>query len=119
MGGRRGTDKTYSLIESDVTPIGSVINLPGIDITKAHCFAGVQFFSDAAGETVATPTTGTVVISVVTLNTVIPENITSPTIDASLPTTVSWASNTRRVLATPNGVDVATHYKLVVTCNET
>lgn len=119
-GARRGTNKTFSLAISDISPVGNVIDLPGIDASKPHCFLGVQFFADASGSAPAVPTVGSVVIEVKTINTTpLFEPVPGGTINASAPTTISWAANTIRVRATPSGVDVATHYRLVVTCNET
>lgn len=120
MTGRKGTDKTFTLIKSEVTPVGDVINLGEIDVTKAHCFAGTQFFADAEGKTEASPSTGSILITIQTLNNAPRfENASSHTINAADPSTVSWSANTRRVKATPTLVDIATHYRLVVTCNET
>lgn len=118
MGSRRGENKFVSVHESAVTAIGANIELDGIDMMRPHCFAGVQFFSDAAGTTPAVPTVGSVVIKVKTLNTQLFEQLVDGTITAAAPASVSWAANTTAVKAEPTGVDVATHYKLVVTCNE-
>lgn len=120
MGARRGTDKLFSQVVSDVTPIGDPVILTGLDLSKVHCFAGVKFYANAAGTTEAVPTVGSVAITIQTINTE-PRFEAGPNndIDASAPTTVTWAANTQTVKATPAGIDVATHYKLVVTCNET
>lgn len=119
-GARRGTDKTVVYVESDVFAVGSVITLDGLDTIKAHCFAGIQFFNDAAGTVVATPTAGTILIEIRTVNTTpVFETIPANTVDATAPATISWAANTQAVRATPTGVVGATHYKLIVTCNET
>ena len=121
MGGaRRGTDKTVTYVESAVFAVGSLVTLDGLDSSKAHCFAGVQFFNDAAGLVPATPTAGTLLVEIRTVNTTpIFEAIPANTISANAPTTISWAANTQAVRATPTGIVGATHYKLVVTCNET
>lgn len=119
MGGRRGPNGIFSYKESPITVIGSAITISGIDMNKPHCFAGVQFFSDSGGTTPATPTAGTMEIEIKTINTNLFEPAPGGTILGSEPLTVSWAANTKEVRATPANVDVATHYKLVVTCNET
>ncbi len=120
MSGRRGTNKTFTLITSDIVDISTAIDLDNIDASKPHCFVGAQFYSDAQGAAVATPTAGTVSIEVETINTSpVLEPIPDPTIEASAPCTRSWAANTRRVVATPSGIDVATYYSIKVTCNET
>ncbi len=118
-GARRGANKTYSVLQSDITPIDDIIDLGDIVVGLPHCFGGVQFFIDDTGTTEALPTTGTVTLTAQTLN-------TAPRFDepqaniiiAAEPHTISWEANTIRVKATPLGVDVATHYRLVVTCNE-
>lgn len=120
MTGRRGPNRIFSVIESDVTPVASPIVLTGVDTVRPHCFAGVQFFADAQGTIPAVPGAGTVAVTVQTINTapvseIIPDNV----IDATAPTTLSWAANTQQVTATPTGITVATHYRLVVSCNET
>lgn len=120
MGGRRGPNEILSLRESAVTPIGDAVTISDIEVFKPHCFAGVQFFSDAAGTTPAVAGAGTVVIKIQTVNTVPAfESIPDGVITAAAPTTLSWAANTLKVKAIPAGLTVATHYKLVVTCNET
>ncbi len=109
----------FTLYESSVIAIDSVVTLENLDTTKPHCFIGVQFFSDSDGLIPAVPTIGTVFIQVKTLNTQVFEDPPANIIEASAITTVSWAANTVSVRATPSGVDVATYYKVVVTCNET
>ena len=116
-------NEKFTQIESNITPVGDPIILDSIDANRTHCFAGVQFFSDEAGEIPATPTEGSILIKIQTLNTypiweIIPDN----NIDAKAPTTIGWDANTRTVKATPDDVvvvDGATHYKLIVTCNGT
>ena len=113
-------NKTFTLIESDITAVANPIDLGRIDSNQPHCFVGVQFFADALGTTPATPGAGTVTITVRAINTsplfeVIPDNV----IDATDPDTKSWAANTDRVLATPSGITVAAFYRLMVTCNGT
>lgn len=108
----------FTKSESDVFAVGDTITLGGIETANPHCFAGVQFFADASGAMPVTPGAGTVAITVETINNEgIFEAITDPAITATSPTTVDWAANTTRVRATPSGVTVATHYKLVVTTN--
>lgn len=120
MGGaRRGTDKLFSLHESAVTSTGLPITLTDIDVGRPHCFAGVQFFSDAAGTVEATPTAGSLSITIQTLNTLPKfESPPDPNIIAASPTTVNWSANTKVVTITPTGIVGALFYKLVVTCNE-
>jgi len=111
---------TFALIESPIVTVGTTIDLEGIDAVKPHVFAAVQFFADALGATPATPGAGTVTITVETVNnTPILESPPEAVIDATDLTTVDWGANTKRVIATPAGITVATHYRLIVTCNET
>ena len=114
-------NKTFTQIESEVVPVGDEIILESIDANRTHCFCGVQFFSDAEGETSVAPTAGDIIIRVQTVNTypaweAIPVNI----LDGNRPFTTGWDANTRTVKATPD-IDIvgAEYYKLVVTCNGT
>ena len=120
MSGRRGPDKTFTLIQSGIVAVASTIDLDGIDASKPHCFAGLQFFADAQGSAPAIPGAGTVSIDILTLNTTpVFEDPPGNIINATALGTISWAANTLNVRATPTGITVATHYRLVVTCNET
>ena len=110
----------FTFLESDIVPVGDQIISDAPDATQPHCFAGVQFFDDAAGKVPAVPSSGTVTIAIETVNTqpifeAVPANI----IDVAAPLTVSWAANTKRVRATPDSIAGATHYRLVVTANKT
>ena len=112
---------TFTLTKSDIVAVSVTIDLDGIDSVKPHCFAGLQFFTGVPGSfTLATPGVGTVTITIQTINSVpVFEAIPSGVIDVTSYATVSWAANTVRVKAVPSGLTVATHYRLVVTCNET
>lgn len=113
-------NQTFTLIESEIVPVGDVIDLDKIDAVKAHCFVGAQFFADANGDAPATPGAGTVTIEILSINNdPVFESPPSDVIQAANPTTLDWAANTIRVKATPNGITVATHYRIVVTANET
>lgn len=119
-GARRGPNEILSFKESPVVTVSTEIILSSLDSVKPHCFLGVKFFSDAGGTTPAVPGAGTVTITIQTINSeplfeLPPDNL----IDLTNQTTISWASNTKAVKAVPSGVTVATHYKVVVTCNET
>lgn len=118
-GARRGRNEGIDVHQSDITPVGDTITLDNLNPVRPHCFAGLQFFADASGETPATPGAGTVQVNVRTINTT-PNFEPTPvgTINAAAPETLSWAANTISVRATPTGITTATHYRLVVTCNE-
>ena len=117
---RRIENATFSLLESDITLVNQPISLSGIDAVKPHCFAGIQFFEDPGGIIPAVAEAGTVTITVETVNTTpLLEAVPANVIQASSPTTISWGANTQRVLATPSGIIGPTHYRLIVTCNET
>jgi len=119
-GARRGSNTLMKVFESDIEVVANTIIITGLDTENAHCFAGVQFFTDSSGSTQAVPGAGTVLITIKTFNTdPVFESISAGTITGATPVTVSWQSNTLEVKATPSGLTTATHYKLVVTCNET
>jgi len=112
-------DTGFAVFESPVVSAATAIKL-GIDAGKTHCFLGAKFYSDAAGETPATPTGGTIAVDIQTLNSS-PAYEPPPvsTIDASNPATLSWAANTDSVRATPSGVAGAAYWRILVTCNWT
>lgn len=116
-GARRGMNELFDIFESDVVAIDQIIELP-VSMARPHCFAGVQFFSDAGGQTMVIPTDGTVTISVMTFNTMVYEEPPEPEIIANSPRTISWDANSLRVRAVPSLIVGATHYKIVVTQNE-
>lgn len=119
-GGRKGTNKTFTTITSDIVAIGTPITLEGIDASRPHCHAGVQFFADADGVAAAIPTLGSIVIELQTLaSKPLFEMATGSPIIVSNQETISWTANTITVRATPSDLDVATHYRLVIVCNET
>lgn len=123
MGGaRRGANPTYTYIESDIKPTDDEpITVPDLDITKPHCFVGAQFFNSIDDSIPAFPTAGLLEIDIQTVN-------NKPNfepigcdnqIKAKEPTTISWAGNTSAVRAKIiEDVVGASHYRLVVTCNE-
>ncbi len=118
-GARRGANKTITFAESALTAVGDVIIISDLDITRPHCFAGVQFFDDAEGLIPAVPSDGTVLIEVQTVNTTpVFESVVDNLISVVEPTTVTWSANTQVVRATPSLITNAAFYKLVVTCNE-
>lgn len=119
MSGRRGPNKTFSFIQSDVFPVADTITLDGIDASKPHCFVSPQFFDDAAGTIPATPTSGTIGFAVKTVNSQNFEAFPGNNWSTFAPATLSWAANTEKVNAVPNAIAGATHYRIVVTCNET
>jgi len=109
----------FSIRESTVINASLGVLLTGIDIGRPRCFAGIKFFSDSDGLIPVTPTAGAITIEISTFNThPVIEGFADNTIDASNPTTVSWAANTRSVKASPAGRVGANFYRLVVTCNE-
>lgn len=110
--------KGFVVVTSDIAAVNSAIILTAIDAKRTHCQIGVQFFANAAGTVVATPALGTMTVEIETLNTTPVREALGSTISASAPTTLSWIANTIKVKVTPSGVDVATHYRIVVTCNE-
>ena len=113
-------NEQFTLIESAIVIVATEIDLDQIDAVKTHCFVGVQFFADAQGEVSATPGAGTVTITVQTVNGLpVSEAIPNNVMNAAAPVTLDFAANTVRVNAVPSGVTVATHYRIVVTCNET
>ncbi|MCK5612905.1 hypothetical protein KAR91_64120 [Candidatus Pacearchaeota archaeon] len=114
-------NKTFTQIESVITPVGEDIILDSIDANRTHCFCGLQFFSDAEGEISVVPTSGETLILIQTVNSypaweAVPKNI----IKAQNPVTIDWAANTRTIQASSHIPIVgADFYKLIVTCNGT
>lgn len=107
-------------IESDIEVVADTIVIDGLTEEMVHCFLGLQFFEDSAGATPGTPTAGSAVVTVETLNSEpVSEPVPSNTIDATAPTTVSWDANTRSVTIVPTGISggSVTHYRAVWTGN--
>lgn len=99
---------------SDIATVATTITLPDLRPTQTHYFAGVEFFSDADG-TPATPSAGTVTVTVITaVNPQVAESITNGEIDATAPTTVDWASPTSSAIFTPDSIAAATHWRVNV-----
>lgn len=117
---RRAGHSGYVVLTSAIVTVATAITLDEIEPGKPHCFIGAQFFSDSGGAAPATPGAGTVVITIKTVNTdPVFETIPTASIDATTPTSLSWAANTLAVKATPSGITTATHWRIVVTVNET
>lgn len=116
MSARRGGNNLVSVYESEITAIADPVTLTGLDMSRTHVFAGIQFFADELGTTPAVPTNGSVIIEASDFNT--QRFYKKGVIDAETPDSIQWNANALSVRATPAGVTVATHYKLVVTCNE-
>ncbi len=116
---RRSSFAGYTFITSEIVTISTAIELDGIDTTKPHCFVACNFFADSGGTAQAVPTVGSVTIDMLTVNNnPVYDDPGRTSIDASDPTTINFAGNVMQVRATPSGIDVATHYRIVVTCNE-
>lgn len=106
--------RTTVVTKSKVMPITGNIELP-VDKTKAHYYAGIQYFS---GGVQVTPTSGTVDIyrMTATANTY-QDNPTGILLATSPASEIGWHSNTQRVRAEPKNVAGATAYQLVVVSN--
>ena len=105
--------------ETNVELISSTLSLT-LDPSYRHNFAALEFYSDANGETVVTPTAGSItyeVVTPVTPNTF--EPFTDNVKDATSSTLVSWAVNTTSIRATITGITGATHARLRASCNIT
>lgn len=121
-GGLASTQKNsnYIIHTSEIVAVTAEIIVEELDTSKTECYCGLQFFSDAAGTSPVTPSAGTAVVSVRTVNTH-PEYEAlagGGSIDATAPTTQSWDGNTRTVRVVPSGISGANYYRAVVTCNE-
>lgn len=121
-GARRGRNEGIDIARSEIVPINTQIELTGLSPVRPHCFAGLQFFEDVSGNTpAATLPTGTVEIFVKTVNNEPNyEPTAAGTIDASAPETINWAGNTIAARTNTPALSggTATHYRMVVTCNE-
>lgn len=109
----------FTLYESDITVVSGVVVVAGLDVTKSHCFVGVQFFDDLEGTIPSVPTSGSVSFTIKTINSSpIFEPILGGFLDLLTGTeTTTWSANTEAVKATPASIVGSTHYKVVVTCN--
>ena len=110
------------LRESPIVTVGTTIILDISDPRRTHCFAGVALFNDADGDTVATPTAGSVAVAALTnVNPQAYEAASGSPIDVIVANRkqVSLAANPLKVRATPTGIAGATHYRLFAACNKT
>ena len=113
-------EQDVKTIVSDPVPVATTIDLAGLP-SLPNAQVGAQFFSDAAGETPATPGAGTVTVAVESV--VHGQALVAPpgggAIDATAGTSLSWENlNVKRVNAAPAGVTTATHWRLVVVFNK-
>lgn len=80
-----------------------------------HIFLGVQMF-DSGGAQIE-DSAGTFTIDIQTDNTKIYEPPPAPTIDATEPTTISWAGNTLKIRVVPLSLSATVTYRVVATAN--
>ena len=110
----------FALYQSPITAIANPVELV-VAADLPHCFAGVEFFQDAAGATPATPTAGTVAIDVnpAVLADGVYEAAPDSPLTADTPGAVGFDCNARKVKATPTGVSggSVSHYRLNVSQN--
>ena len=102
-------------VSSAILIANTVVLTNPVSNNLSHCFVSVQFF-DVSGDP-ATPTAGTVAITVKTLNSEKFEAVSGSPITASAPVTLNFAANVSEIQAVPTGLDVANNYKLFVTAN--
>lgn len=116
-------NKTFTIHFSDIVSIavGAII-MTDIDSVKPHCFAGIQFFQDGTDQLPTQPTGGLLTVTVQTVNSAPRfEDVPANAVLASKSHTVSWGANTNQVQAaigTSISGSGVTHYRLVVTSNE-
>ena len=111
-------NKNFTLTESIIDTVTTPIDLEGIDATKPHCSAGIQFFDDAEGLIVATPSAGNIQVRYQTVNTVpVREKPTPIKVPAGAPETLVWTGNTISVRSSPFGVIGANFYRMRIVCN--
>ena len=108
---------SQSAISDDAAP-ADIVELADLPSFLPHVFLSIRFF-DSGGLPV-TPSGGTFAIEVQTQgNQPNWEDPPEPTIDATAPTTVDWASNTYGVRVTPTSLTGVDHWSVVVFLNKT
>ena len=111
-------NKRFTLTESIIDTVTTPIDLEGIDVTKPHCSCGIQFFDDALGEVVATPSAGNIQVRYQTVNTFPVREKPEPIkVMAGTPETLVWSANTISTRSSPFSVVGANFYRMRVTCN--
>ena len=83
-----------------------------------HVFIGIELLAADNGAQ-STASAGTFTIHVQTYNSKFWEPIPSNTITAATQVTRSWSGNTYAIRVSPASLDVATHWRIVVTGNRT
>lgn len=114
-----GPDPT-NMQKSSIVTVDTTIELEIPDFRRTHCFAGIECFNDANGDTAATPTAGSVKVEATSwVNPQALEEASGSPISVVIAEReqVSLAANPTLVKATPTGITGATHYRLLFTGN--
>lgn len=121
------TQGRLTVLDSEIVPIATVIDLDDLPVDDTHDFAAAQFFTDATGTVVATPTAGDIDFTIQTYNAE-PMYESPPGMRISLapatpptPKTVTFGGNILKVRATPSvtiPIVGAAFWRIRVTCNE-
>jgi hypothetical protein len=82
---------------------------------QTHCFLSVQMFNVSGVQIV--DSAGTFTLSVMPINSAQYEVPSVSVIDATAPTTLSWAANTLKIKIVPASLSDTVTYKVVATSN--
>jgi hypothetical protein len=114
-----GRPQFVRTITSDAAVLGDTITLDlsneGDFSALTHVFLGVQMF-DVSGDPIV-DSAGTFAITIQTLNTKQYEAPPTASIDATAPTTISWAANTFKIKVVPSSLSTTVTWKVVATAN--
>lgn len=106
-------------VESEEVVLGDTVVLDlstdGDFSALTHVFLGVQMFNSGGARIV--DSAGTFTITIETLNTRWPESPPTDVIDATAPTTISWAANTYKITVVPDSLSDTVTYKVVATAD--
>lgn len=93
------------------------IELDGDFAAMSHVFLGVQMFDEAdpTDADLILDSTGTFAVTVQTVQTKSYEAPTVATIDATAPTTISWAGSTFKIKVVPSSLTDTVSWKVVAT----
>jgi hypothetical protein len=118
----KGRPQFVQTVISDRTVLGATVELDLTDDdfgSLTHCFLSVRMYDDAdpAAATQIVDSAGTFTLSIQTVNAGVYESPAVAVIDATAPTTLSWAGNTLKIKIVPDSLSDTVVYEVIATAN--
>jgi hypothetical protein len=109
--------ESYSTAITALTGGAVTLEISGVDVDKRHCYAAVDYYSDAAG-TPATPGAGTETYTYKTSVQPNAEQSAGAALNSADQVQISWTTPTTYAKCVLAGVTVATHVRLRLIASE-